>query len=112
MSAEPAAGLPPTTVPVRIVVPHQLRSLAQVTGEIVVDVTPPVTVPAVIDALECAYPALAGTTRDRDTGRRRAMIRIYAAGEDYSDTGTDTELPGSVVTGQEPVRLLGAIAGG
>jgi len=105
-------GVPAGTVPIRIVVPQQLRTLAQVKGEVVVDVAAPVTTAAVIDALERAHPALAGTIRDRDTGRRRAMIRIYADGEDYSDTWTDTELPRSVVQGREPLRLVGAIAGG
>ena len=105
-------GVPAGTVPIRIVVPQQLRTLAQVKGEVVVDVAAPVTTAAVIDALERAHPSLAGTIRDRDTGRRRAMIRIYADGEDYSDTWTDTELPRSVVQGREPLRLVGAIAGG
>ncbi|MBW3604502.1 MAG: MoaD/ThiS family protein [Actinobacteria bacterium] len=99
-------------VPIRIVVPQQLRTLADVSGEVVVAVAAPVTVAAVIDALEVAHPALAGTIRDRDTGRRRAMIRVYADGEDYSDTWTDAELPDAVTDGREPLRLVGAIAGG
>lgn len=98
-------------VSVRIVVPNQLRELARLTGETAVAVAAPVTVEAVIDALEIAYPALAGTIRDHDTGQRRPMIRIYAAGQDYSDAWTD-ELPRSVRQGREPLRLLGAIAGG
>lgn len=40
------------------------------------------------------------------------MIRVYADGEDYSDHWTDTELPDSVIDGREPLRLVGAIAGG
>ena len=97
---------------VRIAMPHQLRTLAHVTGEVVVDVAPPVTLGATIDRLEAAYPALVGTIRERDTGRRRAMVRLYAAGEDYSDAPPDTTLPGPVVAGREPLRLVGAIAGG
>jgi hypothetical protein len=112
MSTQEAAAVPTDTVPIRIVVPHQLRTLARVTGEVVVEVAAPVTVGAVIDALEVAHPALAGTIRDRDTGHRRAMIRIYAGGEDYSDAWTDIELPGSVLEGREPLRLVAAIAGG
>lgn len=100
------------TVAIRVVLPHQLRALARVAGEVVVEVSGPVTVGAVVDALEVAHPALAGTIRDRDTGRRRAMIRVYAESEDYSDDWTDRELPPAVAEGREPLRLLGAIAGG
>jgi sulfur-carrier protein len=100
------------TVPIQVAVPNQLRELAHVAGDVVVDVAAPVTVGAVVDALEIAYPMLAGTIRDRATGRRRAMIRIYAAGEDYSDTWAEPELPAAVVEGREPLRLVGAIAGG
>jgi molybdopterin synthase sulfur carrier subunit len=99
-------------VSIRVAVPQQLRTLARVTGEVVVEVGAPVTVAAVVDALEVAHPALAGTIRDRHTGRRRAMIRIYAEGQDYSDTWTGIELPGPVLEGREPLRLVGAIAGG
>ncbi|QBI18275.1 hypothetical protein ER308_00935 [Egibacter rhizosphaerae] len=97
---------------IRLVVPHQLRTLARVSGEVTVEVARPATVEAVVDALEAAHPSLAGTVRDRATGRRRAMIRVYADGEDYSDAWTEAELPASVIQGREPVRLIGAIAGG
>ncbi len=106
---EPAVGA--GAIPIRVVMPHQLRDLARVAGEVVVEVATPPTVAATLDELEAAYPTLVGTIRERDTGRRRAMIRIYAAGEDYSDTPTET-LPASVVEGREPLRLVGAIAGG
>lgn len=112
MSAPRVTGGPSDPASVRVVVPHQLRVLAQVTDDVVVEVSRPVTVGAVIDALEVAHPALTGTIRERATGRRRAMIRIYADGEDYSDHWADTELPDSVVDGREPLRLVGAIAGG
>lgn len=112
MSGQQHAATPGATLPIRIVVPGHLRTLAQVTGEVVVEVDVPVTVEAVVDALEAAHPALAGTIRERDTGRRRAMIRVYADGEDYSDTWTGTELPRAVLEGREPLRLVGAIAGG
>lgn len=112
MSAARVTDGPSGPASVRVVVPQQLRVLAQVTGDVVVEVPRPVTVGAVIDALEVAHPALTGTIRERATGRRRAMIRIYADGEDYSDHWADTELPDSVVGGREPLRLVGAIAGG
>src|SRR5262245_57795233 len=57
---------------VRVVIPFHLRMLAKITGEIQLEVEPPVTQRAVLDALETRYPMLAGTTRDHVTQRRRA----------------------------------------
>lgn len=99
-------------VTVRIAMPHQLRDLARVRGEVTVDVVPPVTLGATLDALEAAHPTLVGPIRDRRTKQRRAMIRIYADGEDHSDVPPETELPAAVRSGREPLRLVGAIAGG
>lgn len=107
-----SAAAVPERARVRVAVPTQLQLLAGVSGEVPVDVAAPVTVGAVVDALEAAHPALAGTIRDRETGGRRPMIRIYAAGEDYSDDWSGTELPPAVRDGQEPLRLIGSIAGG
>jgi sulfur-carrier protein len=100
------------TTSVRIVMPHQLRTLARVRNEVVVEVAHPVTVGAALDALELTYPALLGTLRDRETGRRRPMVRIYAGGVDLSDAPPDTRLPPPVCDGREPLRFIGAIAGG
>lgn len=97
---------------VRIAMPHQLRQLARVSGEVTVEVAPPYTVAATLDALEATYPALVGTIRERASGRRRPMIRIYGAGEDLSDSPQGTPLPPPVAEQREPLRLVGAIAGG
>ena len=97
---------------VRIAMPSQLRDLARVTGEVEVEVHGPVTLGAVLDALEAAYPTLQGPIRDRRTQQRRAMIRIYADGEDLSNADAQTLLPDVVRAGREPVRIVGAIAGG
>jgi len=110
-AAEPATD-PAPTASVRVAMPHQLRELAGVTGEVVVEVVRPVTLGATLDTLERTHPPLAGTIRDRRTGRRRPMIRIYAAGEDLSDSGPDSALPAVVADGRAPLRLVGAIAGG
>lgn len=112
MSGRHPAAAQPATWSIRVAVPGHLRALAQVTGEIVVEVTAPVTVDRVVDAVEADHPALAGTIRDHHSGRRRPMIRVYADGEDYSDLWTDTELPVPVREGRQPLRLVGAIAGG
>jgi sulfur-carrier protein len=111
-SASPAPAAVDPHDHVRIALPHQLRRLARVTGEVTVVVAPPATLGVVLDALEAAHPALVGTVRDRATGARRAMIRIYADGEDFTDAPRTTRLPEPVTTGREPLRLVGAIAGG
>lgn len=92
--------------------PHQLRTLAGINGEATVEVAAPVTLRSTIDALEARFPPLTGTVRDRGSGQRRAMIRIYAGGEDYTDASPDVPLPDVVAQGHEPLRLVGAIAGG
>jgi hypothetical protein len=89
-----------------------LRRLAQVEGDVVVDVTAPVTQRKVLDALEARFPMLSGTTRDQQTKRRRAYVRFFACGEDLSDEPPDAELPQEVVRGAEPFMVVGALAGG
>ena len=60
---------------VRVKLPTHLRRLARVDGEISVDVAEPVTLAAVLDAVESLHPELQGAIRDRATGRRRAFVR-------------------------------------
>ncbi len=97
---------------IRVVLPYHLRTLAGVTGEVVVDVAEPASVRRVLDALEARHPALRGTTRDHATGERRPFVRFYAAGEDLSLTSPDAPLPTVVRTGAEPLLIIGAMAGG
>jgi hypothetical protein len=40
------------------------------------------------------------------------MIRFFACEEDYSNEPSDVQLPERVVTGAEPLLIVGAIAGG
>src|SRR5436190_16865530 len=56
---------------IRIVLPGHLRTLAQVEGEVAIEVKGPATQRAVLDALEARYPMLRGTTRDHITQQRR-----------------------------------------
>lgn len=112
MTATTSAPVDRAVTAIRIAMPHQLRQLARVSGEVTVEVGQPCTVTATLDALEAAYPALVGTIRDRATGCRRPMIRIYGAGEDLSDAPRGTPLPAPVTEQREPLRLVGAIAGG
>jgi molybdopterin synthase sulfur carrier subunit len=86
--------------------------LARITGEVQLEVEPPVTQRAVLDALEAKYPMLRGTTRDHVTFKRRAFIRFYACEKDLSHDELDTPLPDAVAEGKEPFLIVGAIAGG
>ncbi len=97
---------------IRVVLPAPLRTLARVKGEVELDVPPPVTQRAVLDALERRFPALRGTTRDQTTARRRAFVRFFACGRDLSDDHPDAPLPAEVAAGDEPYLVVGAIAGG
>ena len=97
---------------IRVVLPHHLRTLAQVDKEVTLDVEGPVTQRSVLDALEAAYPALRGTIRDQVTQQRRPLMRFYATGKDLSHQSPDDPLPDAVAAGAEPLKILGAIAGG
>ena len=69
---------------IRVVLPYHLRTLARVEGEVQLDVAGPVTVRAILDALEARYPALRGTIRDHGTLKRRPFIRFFVCKEDVS----------------------------
>jgi len=97
---------------IRVVLPAHLRKLAQVDGEVAVDVTGRATVRAVLDALEDRYPQLRGTIRDHTTLKRRPFVRFYACEEDFSNEPADAPLPTAVEEGAEPLLVVGAMAGG
>jgi molybdopterin converting factor small subunit len=97
---------------IRVVLPAHLRKLAQVDGEVAVDVTGRATVRAVLDALEDRYPQLRGTIRDHITLKRRPFVRFYACEEDFSNEPADALLPAAVEEGAEPLLVVGAMAGG
>ena len=97
---------------IRVILPAHLRTLARVDGEVKIAVPAPVTVAAVLDALEAAYPMLRGTIRDHSTLQRRAFLRFFACEQDLSHEPVDTPLPEPVVQGAEPFLVVGAMAGG
>jgi hypothetical protein len=55
---------------------------------------------------------LRGTIRDHVTLERRAFLRFFACEQDLSHEPPDAVLPDAVVSGAEPLIILGAIAGG
>ena len=97
---------------VRVVLPQHLRTLARVGGEVRLDVPDPVTQRTVLDALERRYPVLRGTIRDHVTRTRRPFIRFFACERDLSHESLDAPLPEAVAKGEEPLLIVGAMAGG
>jgi len=97
---------------IRVKLPAHLRTLAQIDGELSIDVESPVTLDRVIDEIESRFPVLIGTIRDRGTKKRRAFVRFYACEENWSNSPTDAPLPDEITNGQEPLLIIGAMAGG
>jgi sulfur-carrier protein len=97
---------------IRVVLPHHVRTLAKVSGDISLQVSGPVTLTSVLDTLEAQYPMLQGTIRDHTTKQRRAFLRFFACEEDITHESPDAPLPEAVVSGAEPLLVIGAIAGG
>jgi sulfur-carrier protein len=97
---------------IRVVLPYHLRKLANVENEVQVEVQGEVTQRSVLDALETSYPMLRGTIRDHVTQQRRPFLRFFACEEDLSHLPPETPLPEAVVSGKEPLLIIGAIAGG
>jgi len=97
---------------IRVTLPFHLRNLARVDGEVRLEIPRPVTLGAVLDALEARHPVLRGTIRDHVTLRRRPFLRYFACKQDLSLEPPDTALPEAVATGVEPLMIVGAMAGG
>jgi hypothetical protein len=101
---------------IEIVLPNHLRTLAGVAGSVTLEVPQgpagEVTLAAVLEALEARYPMLRGTIRDHTTGQRRAFLRFFVCSRDWTHEPPSAPLPASVVAGEEPLLIVGAIVGG
>jgi hypothetical protein len=97
---------------IRVVLPYHLRNIAKVQGEIDFDLAEPVTIGAVLDALEARYPALRGTIRDHESRKRRPFVRFFACKLDLSNEPAGFILPPEIANGSEPFLVVGAMAGG
>lgn len=97
---------------IRVILPSPLQALAHAGPELHFELAAPVTHRAVLDAVEAAYPMLRGTIRDHATQERRPFLRFFAGMEDLSHESPDAPLPAAVAEGNEPLRIIGAIAGG
>ena len=97
---------------IRVVLPAHLRTLARISGDVMLNVQGAVTQRSILDVLEDQYPMLAGTLRDHVTQQRRPFVRFFACEQDLSHDSPDAELPEAVASGKEPFLIVGAIAGG
>ncbi|HET7653894.1 MAG TPA: hypothetical protein VFK42_12715 [Acidimicrobiales bacterium] len=97
---------------VRVRLPQHLRTLANVSGEVELDIGDAPTLGGVLDALEARHPVLRGTMRDHSTRRRRPFVRFFAGEDDISHAPADALLPADVVDGRAPLSVVGAMAGG
>jgi hypothetical protein len=97
---------------IRVVLPAHLKTLAQVSGEVQLDVDGVATQRTVLDALEARYPMLRGTIRDQGTLKRRAFVRFFGGEEDLSHVSPDAPLPAGVASGSDVFAVVGAMAGG
>lgn len=97
---------------IRVILPTHLWRLANTEREIEIDVGISPSLADVLDYLEAEYPMLRGTVRDHVTKERRAFIRFFACGDDWSHEPSDKPLPEKILSGEEPLRIVGALAGG
>ena len=97
---------------IRVILPPHLRTLANIEGEVALQVEGPATQRSVLDALEARYPMLCGTIRDHVTQQRRPFVRFFACEQDLSHESPDAPLPDAVAVGAEPFLVVGAMAGG
>jgi len=97
---------------IRVYLPAHLRTLANVRGDVELEVAGPVTQRSVLDALEARYPMLRGAIRDHVSKQRRPFVRFFACEEDLSHESPDAPLPEAVAQGTQPFMVVGAIAGG
>jgi hypothetical protein len=97
---------------IRVILPYHLKRLAQISGEVQLDIEDPITLASALDAIESRYPMLRGTIRDHVTGQRRPFLRFFACEQDFSNESPDIKLPDAISAGVEPLLVVGAIAGG
>ena len=97
---------------IRVVLPYHLRNLARVGDEVQLEVAAPITLGAVLTALETTWPTLRGAIRDHTTQQRRPFVRFFACKEDLSHHPPETPLPDAIISGDEPFYIIGAMAGG
>ena len=100
------------TAMIRVVLPFHLRNLARSNGEVELERCGPRHAGR---RARCAGSAISCPARHHPrsrTLRRRPFVRFFACEEDLSHEPGDTPLPDAVVSGKEPLMIIGAMAGG
>jgi molybdopterin converting factor small subunit len=97
---------------IRVLLPTHLRRLANTNREVALQLEGQPSIRAVLDALEASYPSLRGTLRDYATHKPRPFIRFFVLTEDWTHEPLENPLPDEIITGLEPLRIVGAMAGG
>jgi hypothetical protein len=97
---------------IRVVLPTHVRTLARIDGAVQREVEGRVAQRARRAAPQAPETKLRGTLRDHITQQRRAFVRFFACAQDLSHVSPDAPLPDAVVTGAEPLLIVGAMAGG
>lgn len=97
---------------IRVEIPYHLRKLAGEEGAVELEVPRPASIQSVLDALESRHPVLRGTIRDIASQQRRPFVRFFVCQEDWSHESVEAPLPEAVQRGEQPLIVLGAMAGG
>jgi hypothetical protein len=97
---------------IRVVLPYHLQILARTSKEVQLQIEGDATVDSVLNELELSYPMLRGTIRDQITKQRRPFLRFFACGQDLSFEAPEALLPEEILKGEQPFRIVGAMAGG
>ncbi len=96
---------------IRVILPFHLRTIIGKDDEVEFPATLS-SISAILDELEARHPTLRGTLRDHTTGKRRPFIHFFACKEDLTHEPEDARLPDDVLSGKEPLMIVGAMAGG
>ena len=111
-SSRRAFGRGPDSAMIRVVLPPHLRRLARDQRRSGARHPGPVTQRSVVDALEAGIRCSAVRSATTSHRTRRPFLRFFACREDLSHEQPDAPLPEAVVSGAEPLLIIGAIAGG
>lgn len=97
---------------IRFLLPYHLQNLTGVRSEIRLELEGDGSLNSALDTLENSFPVLRGTIRDQVTKQRRPFLRFFACGQDLSLDAPEGLLPDAVLSGEEPLRIIGAMSGG
>ncbi|WP_201733268.1 MoaD/ThiS family protein [Acidithrix sp. C25] len=97
---------------IQIRLPQHLRDLANISGELTLEISGELTLAAIVSTIEVEFPMLRGTILNPTTQSRRAFIRFFADGQDISNVPINESLKEYIRHATPRIDILGAIAGG